>query len=103
MVHQHNTTLYNDNFGVSRFIDRSYYGGHYGSDNNHNYALFSASGIDFIVINLGFGTSTPPTMMLFIGQTTYCKPIVIAGQSSQVIIFYLELAGVDLVNIFTMH
>ena len=53
------TTLYNTNFGESRFSGRPYYGGHYGTDNNNNYALFSAGGMDFIVINLGGGTTTP--------------------------------------------
>ena len=59
-----NTTLYNDNFGVSRFDGRYYYGGHYGSDNNNNYALFSASGMDFIVINLGSGSAAPTAEVL---------------------------------------
>jgi hypothetical protein len=45
---------YNAIFGVSRFDGRSYYGGHYGSDNNNNYQLFSASGLDFIAIHLDF-------------------------------------------------
>lgn len=54
-----NTALYNSSFGYSRFEGRSYYGGHYGSDNNNNYSLFRAGGMDFIVINLGAGTTTP--------------------------------------------
>ena len=48
------TTLYNSYFGSARFNGRSYYGGHYGSDNNNNYVLFSASGMDFIA------PTTPP-------------------------------------------
>lgn len=50
-------TFYNQYFGVPRFTGRSYYGGHYGSTNNNNYQLFSASGMDFIVINLAFRAS----------------------------------------------
>src|SRR5467141_1932861 len=46
------TTFYNQYFGVSRFTGRSYYGGHSGSDNNNHYELFSASGMDFVVVNL---------------------------------------------------
>jgi hypothetical protein len=46
------TTFYNQYFGVSRFSGRSYYGGHYGSDNNNHYDLFSVSGMDFIVVSL---------------------------------------------------
>lgn len=44
------TELYNKYFGVSRFEGRSYYGGHFGSDNDSHYDLFSAGGLDFIVI-----------------------------------------------------
>ena len=46
------TALYNQYFGASRFSGRAYYGGHYGSDNDNNYVLFSAGGQDFIVIEL---------------------------------------------------
>ena len=51
--HDQPTKLYNTYFGVTRFSGRSYYGGHYGSDNNNNYQLFSAGGMDFIAISLG--------------------------------------------------
>jgi hypothetical protein len=43
---------YNRIFGVSHFENRPYYGGHYGSNNNNNFSLFSASGLDFIVLAL---------------------------------------------------
>lgn len=51
------TTFYNQYFGSSRFTGRKYYGGHYGSDNDNHYQLFSASGIDFIAINLEYDTN----------------------------------------------
>jgi hypothetical protein len=54
-------TNYNLYFGVSRFSGKSYYGGHYGSGNENNYSLFSASGMDFILINLQY---QPITAML---------------------------------------
>jgi hypothetical protein len=46
------TSLYNTYFGIPRFKGRSYYGGSYGGSNHSNYTLFSAGGMDFIVINL---------------------------------------------------
>jgi hypothetical protein len=52
------TTFYNQYFGSSRFNGRSYYGGHQGSNNDNNYQLFSASGIDFLVISLEFDKTT---------------------------------------------
>jgi hypothetical protein len=48
------TSLYPTYFGTSRFADKSYYGGSYDGDNYNNYSLFSASGMDFILINLQY-------------------------------------------------
>jgi hypothetical protein len=48
------TANYNFYFGVNRFSGKPYYGGHYGTDNDNNYALFTAGGMDFIVINLEY-------------------------------------------------
>lgn len=50
---------YNKYFGISRFSGRDYYGGSYnGIDNNNNYGLFSAGGMDFIVVNLEYNPSS---------------------------------------------
>jgi cysteine-rich repeat protein len=51
------TTSFNAYFGESRFLGRSYYGGHYGTNNDNHYALFSAGGMDFIVIDFEYDTS----------------------------------------------
>ena len=51
------TTYYNQFFGETRFSGRGYYGGHYGSNNDNHYDLFSASGKDFIVIYIEYDTS----------------------------------------------
>ena len=50
------TTFFNQYFGSSRFAGRNYYGGHFGTKNNNNYELFSASGLDFIVLHLEYDT-----------------------------------------------
>ncbi len=56
------TTIgYNQYFGISRFLGRSYYGGNYGSDNNNSYQLFRASGLDFIAISLAYNTGDKST------------------------------------------
>jgi hypothetical protein len=52
--HDQPTTNYNIYFGVSRFSGRDYYGGHYGSNNDNSYILFSAEGTDFILICLNY-------------------------------------------------
>jgi len=48
------TTFYNQYFGINHFQGYSYYGGHYGTNNDNHYDLFSASGMDFIVIYLEY-------------------------------------------------
>lgn len=57
-------TLYEKYFGVARFSGRPYYGGYYESDNANNFSLFSASGLNFIVLNLNCGSSTPSSAVL---------------------------------------
>ncbi|MBK9637269.1 MAG: metallophosphoesterase [Bacteroidetes bacterium] len=48
------TTLYNQYFGSTRFSGRNYYGGHYGSNNDNHYELFSVNGYNFIAISLEY-------------------------------------------------
>jgi len=62
------SVLYNQYFGSSRFSGRPYYGGHYGSNNNNNYSFFSASGMDFIVLNFEYNPN-PPIALLNWGRT----------------------------------
>ncbi len=63
------TTRYNNTFGVSRFLGRSYYGGRYDfgapasypNNNDNHYELFSASGLDFIIIHLEYDDTANTT------------------------------------------
>lgn len=48
------TNGYNQFFGVPHFEGRSYYGGHYGNDNDSHYDVFTAGGVDFIVLFIEF-------------------------------------------------
>lgn len=57
------TTFYNTYFGSSRFAGRAYYGGHYGSNNDNHFQLFSARGIDFIAINLEYDTKADASVL----------------------------------------
>jgi hypothetical protein len=47
--------LYNKYFGVEHFSGKSYYGGHYGDNNNNYYALFAAGAEKFIILSLEYG------------------------------------------------
>src|SRR3984893_375152 len=57
------TAGYNQYFGISRYSGKSYYGGHYGTQNDNHYELFRASGMDFIVINLAYDESADPNVL----------------------------------------
>jgi hypothetical protein len=58
------SSYYNTNFGVSRFNGRTYYGGHYGSNNDNHYGLFSGSGLDFIIIHVAYDDVSLNTAIL---------------------------------------
>lgn len=57
------TALYNQYFGTSRFRARAYYGGRYSSNHDNHYQLFSASGLDFIVIYLEYNEAAPAAIL----------------------------------------
>ena len=67
------TTFYNQYFGAARFTGRTYYGGHYGANNDNWYELFSASGMDFIVISFEYDTSPDAAVLAWADNllTTY--------------------------------
>ncbi len=48
------TTLYNKYFGPQRFTDCSWYGGHWGENNDNNFCTFEAGGMKFLVISLEY-------------------------------------------------
>lgn len=48
------TTYFNKYLGVDHFAGRKYYGGHYGTNNDNHYEVFTASGVDMMVISLKF-------------------------------------------------
>ena len=57
------TEFYNQYFGIERFEDRSYYGGHHGDNNDNHYALISASGYDLVVLFLEYDTNADPVVL----------------------------------------
>jgi hypothetical protein len=57
------TQLYNQFFGTTRFRARNYHGGRYGGNHDNHFQLFSASGLDFIVVYLEYD-ETPDAAIL---------------------------------------
>jgi len=47
-------TLFDQYFGISRFSGRGYYGGHWSTTNKNHYILFSAGGLDWVMVSLQF-------------------------------------------------
>ena len=80
------TPLFNTYFGFNRFAGRTYYGGHYGSTNNNNYCLFTAGGIDFIVINLEFNVTMPAAVITWMKDllTTHSNRRAIIGSHTMI-------------------
>lgn len=52
--HRGGTGMFEKHFGVDHFAGRSYYGGHHGTNNNSHFDLFTAGGMDFIVLYIDF-------------------------------------------------
>jgi hypothetical protein len=48
------TTLFNKYFGVMRFADRGYYGGHHGNKNDNSWILVRAGNLDVVMVSLEF-------------------------------------------------
>ena len=52
--HVGGTQCYNSSFGVDHFSGRSYYGGHFGRNNNSHFDVFTEGGLPFIVLYIDF-------------------------------------------------
>jgi hypothetical protein len=59
------TQLYNTYFGPARFSGRPYYGGHFGSNNDNHFSLFSAGGMKFIVIYLEYDSDPDSAVLVW--------------------------------------
>ena len=57
------TAAFNTFFGVNHFAGRSYYGGHFGTNNDSHVDLFSAGGQDFVVVALTMAAGENASLM----------------------------------------
>lgn len=48
------TALFNKYFGVARFKDRGYYGGHYGKKNDNSWIVVKAGNLEIVMVNLEY-------------------------------------------------
>lgn len=56
------TVAFNQHYGLSRFGGRSYYGGHYGQNNDQNWVVFRAGGLEFVVVNIEYDQTPDPAV-----------------------------------------
>jgi len=68
------TTFFNQYFGVSHFSGFNYYGGHYGTNNNNSFQLFSAGGMDFIIIHMEYDPSATPAVIAWANNLLQTYP-----------------------------
>lgn len=57
------TTYYNQFYGSAHFEGRPYYGGHFSTNNDNNFTLFSAGGLDFIVVTMEYDLEPNPDVL----------------------------------------
>ncbi len=56
------TEVWNRWFGLERYGNRAYYGGHYRSGNDDNYITFRAGGLEFVAVNLKYDLEPTPAL-----------------------------------------
>ena len=71
---ENSTAKFNQFFGVSRYSGRAYYGGHFGTNNDNNYTLFSASGLDFVVVDLEYAPTPDPAVLAWADGVLQAHP-----------------------------
>jgi hypothetical protein len=86
-THSGGTVLFNTFLGPNHFAGRSYYGGHYGTNNDSHYDLFSAGGQDFIVLALTMGAGSNPNLM------RWANEVLRANANRQAIVVTHSLLG----------
>jgi hypothetical protein len=52
--HDQPTVLFNETFGLERFEGLSWYGGHFGTDNDNSYQLLEGDGVKMLLLDLEF-------------------------------------------------
>jgi hypothetical protein len=62
------TSNYNKYFGVPHFAGREYYAGHYGTNNNSHFDLFTSGGLDFIVLYFEYDATAPASLLTWANQ-----------------------------------
>ena len=69
------TANFNLYFPFTRYAGiASWYGGHYGTDNDNHYVLFSAGGMDFVVVHLEYDNAANPAVLAWAESVLQAHP-----------------------------
>jgi hypothetical protein len=83
------TTYFNQYFGVNHFNGRPYYGGHYGTNNDNHFDLFSAGGMDFVALYLEYDPDANPAVLSWANSVLRAYP----GRRALVVTHYFGSAS----------
>jgi len=86
-THSGGTVLFNEFLGTNHFAGHSYYGDHYGTNNDSHYDLFTAGGQDFIVLALTMDAGKDPDLMHWANEVLH------ANSNRQAIVVTHSLLG----------
>jgi Bacterial Ig domain len=68
------TTFYNQFFGAAHFAGMPYWAGHYGTNADNFYELFSASGLDFVAVYFEYDTVPDAPVLAWADQVLQAHP-----------------------------
>jgi hypothetical protein len=68
------TASYNSYFGIGRFRNREYYGGHYGGRNDEHWFTFNVGGLSFAVVSIQYRTSNDPAVVAWMRSLFEANP-----------------------------
>jgi hypothetical protein len=68
------TALFNRHFGAERFAGRSYYGGHYGSDNDNHWIRFDAGSTPYLALFLEYDEDADAEVLAWAHEVLAAHP-----------------------------
>lgn len=68
------TAVANSHFGVDRYKDRPYYGGNFDGDNDENFVIFQAGGLQIVVVSMQFNPAPTPELLAWVRSVFESHP-----------------------------
>jgi len=68
------TGAFNARFPYTRYAQRPWYGGHYGTDNDNHYVFFEGGGVQWLALHLEYGASADSHVLRWAGDVLRLHP-----------------------------